>query len=214
MIFAGVGLALVADDWRETQGNREEAVRSLELIERDLVRDSVQLDDALREAAKDAAATRWLLDHWTQTASPSDSILDHLFELRASARPAFSRSGFEGLRASNGIRLLPDGELRDSLLQYYDVTQPQFDEYYFDVVWPRRELVNEGLAPHVETSRLAGGGGLALRTTWSDLTSNYVVETNLAAYYGAISYSGEAIAELSATVEQLLTATRRGISGG
>lgn len=213
VIFAGVGLALVADDWRETRGDREEAARSLELIERDLVRDSAQIEEARTEVAADLVATGWLLGHWTQPGAATDSILVHLGELRASARPAFSRAGFEGLRASNGLRLLRSGELRDSLLQYYEVTQPQFAEYYFEVVWPRRGVVNASLSPHVESFRWVDMGELALRTSWSDLTSDPAVETELAAYHGASTYSVEAMAELGENVERLLDGVRLGISG-
>jgi hypothetical protein len=216
VIFAGVGLALLADDWRETRGDRDEAMRSLELIERDLERDSAQIAEGIAEMSSDAEASRWLLAHWEGVDPDSSSLFGQLVALRASARPAFSRAGFEGLRASNGIRLLRNDALRDSLLYYYEVTQPQFTEYYFEVVWPRRGLVNEALAPHLRTFRLADGGGLTLRTSWSEITADPAVEHHLASYHGAIAYSATALRELQSKVAWLLRRTRegRGLPGG
>ena len=210
VIFAGVGLALLADDWRETRGEREEAARSLELIERDLARDSVQVARAIELTEEDAGAAQWLLARWSRRAVDSDSVLPKVLELRNGARPAFSRAGFEGLRASNGIRLLGSGELRDSLLHYYEVTQPRFVEYYFDVVWPQIGVGIERMGPHVETSQMAVGGTLALRSSWSVLTSDHSLETQLSLYSGQVRRSNELLSEIQESVESLLGRIRLG----
>lgn len=156
----------------------------------------------------DAEASRALLANWGAAEPDRNEVLQQIFELRAGARPAFSRAGFEGLRASNGIRLLRSGELRDSLLHYYEVVQPQFADYYFDVVWPRREQVNDALAPYVQAYPVANGGSLALRTSWPDLTGDPVLEHHLTAYHSSIAYSATFLEELQSTVGWLLGRAR------
>ena len=140
----------------------------------------------------------------------ADSILVHVLELRTGARPGFSRAGFEGLRASNGIRLLGSGELRNALLQYYEVTQPRFAEYYFDEVWPQIGVGIDRIGPHVESAQLMVGGTLALRSSWSALTSDHRLETHLGLYHGQMQRSNENLREIQEDVWSLLRRTRLG----
>ena len=65
VIFAGVLIALVADDWRTDRDEREQGVQSLRVVEEDLRSDSVELADVFQLAQHHAAASRWLFEHWS-----------------------------------------------------------------------------------------------------------------------------------------------------
>ena len=190
VLFASVALALVADDWRETRGDREEVAQSLELIARDLDRDSTLLARVRSDALELSASAQWLLSRWAVDANP-DTMVVHLNRLRYSETVNLSRAGFEGLQASNGLRLLESEGLRASLFQYYEVDQPFWSEYINEVAWPLRLVLNTNLASQLETYHVAQGRDVAVRGSWAELTSDRDIENALSTYWESITWVGD-----------------------
>ena len=93
-------------------------------------------------------------------------------------------------------------------MHYYEVTQPRFTTFYFDVVWPQIGVGIDRLGPHVESSQLAVDGTLALRSSWASLTSDHRLESHLALYQRQMLTSSEILAELQEVVGSLLRRIR------
>ena len=73
VIFAGVTLGLLADDWRQERQESLEAQRALLLLEDDLVRDSAELAGSRGVLRGHSAATAWIQRNWDRDVVHSDS---------------------------------------------------------------------------------------------------------------------------------------------
>ena len=122
-IFFGVALALIAEDWRQTRADRDEARESLALVAVDLRSDSAEIATYGRGMARHAAAANWLIRNWGRADTPQDSLESQLYQFSLGPVLQASRSAFEGLRDSNRLRLIEPDTIRHSLANYYQVRQ-------------------------------------------------------------------------------------------
>lgn len=185
VIFLGVLVALVADDWRGNRAEREEAQASLQVITADLARDSLTLEEVSESARQHELSAGWLFNHWDGATPPSDSLGDALLALHDAPLLSFSRAGYDGLRAANRLDLLEDDELRAMLTSYYEVDQPLVRAYY-EIVYERREGLLLALAPHVAFRTYPPEpASLGLRGTWGELNADFSLHTRLRRYGGS-----------------------------
>ena len=137
-IFAGVAMALIAEDWRQEVGEREEARESLALIATDLRADSAAFASFQRGRARHAyRAANWLIVNWDDAQLNRDSIEVQLYHFSRGNFLQVSRSAFEGLRDANRLRLLDSEPLRAGLADYYQVQQPAvttYSEIFFESI--------------------------------------------------------------------------------
>lgn len=213
MIFAGVAVALAADDWRETRGEKREVARSLAIIAADLQRDSLQLFLTQEGARLQAHSGMWLLDRWNAERVPADSAQAVLRVFDQAPRPSFSRAGYEGLSNGNRLGLIDGDELRDALFEYYQVDQASL-EAYWEVVWQRREKLLTELAPHIEyLDPLHENSRVALRGSWNGLTTDPVLHADLVRYAGSVLFAADLVVDLQADVDVLLAQVRQEVGG-
>lgn len=185
-IFAGVLLALVADDWRETRSEREEARESLRVILSDLRADSLEFAELGAVSRHWTDEASWLIDNWDRLDHSVDSLEIALFTFSEGGSLQVSRAGFDGLQSANRIRVLQSDSLRDQLLKYYQVDQVATLARYETLV-RRNERLGELLAVHV---RDPGGGAagsmwpveerrVRLRHPWTEVATDPVLFQHL-----------------------------------
>lgn len=212
VIFAGVLVALVADDFRTNRAEIEDARESLRIIAEDLRRDSFAIADARESAAQHEAAMRWAFENRDNPTPDPDSVAALVGTIENNAIiPAFSRAGYDGLRAENRLDLIADGQLRRRLSRYYEVLQPDNADYS-RIVYERREGLLTAWSPHIEfKSFLADGENpreVGLRGPWSDLTSDAPVMARISRYGGSAWASRRDLGDLLNQVEALLGLVR------
>lgn len=98
-ILAGVTIALLADDWRDSRNDRAEEKTALEEVMTDLEADSVDLATQGRMLRRTEEAALWLLRR-TQDHPPPDSINRRVTRLFFYATYEPLSAGYTGLRDS------------------------------------------------------------------------------------------------------------------
>lgn len=200
-ILAGVTVALVADDWRARQGDRETEVAALEEILRDLEEDSVELASMRRRMRWQNDAALWAQANFGRDV-PADSAISQLRRLMMYSLYQPIRSGYVGLRDTGGLRLVLDRDLRSQLVVYYEKGQPymqQLERQY----WPLRETflrtAESGMitvGDTMTTELFPDGVRLQLLRPWSELSSNAEFQTRLMTFGLSASNWGVRIDEM------------------
>ena len=125
VIFLGVSLSFVAEDWREARNDRQEERKVLELLATDLERDISGIQSRMRVDSLAASAGDWLHANWERSSLPDDSLNDAWEWLHRGGPYAPIRSGYESANSSGRLQLLQDHELRGDLAAYYERDQPR-----------------------------------------------------------------------------------------
>jgi hypothetical protein len=185
-MFAGVLLALVADDWRETRSEREEARESLGVVLSDLRADSLEFAELGAVSRHWTERASWLIHSWDRVDQSVDSVELALFSFSEGGSLQVSRAGFDGLQSANRIRLLESDSLRDQLLEYYQVDQVATLARYETLV-RRNERLGELLAVHVRDPGGAAAGSMwpveeqrvRLRHPWPEVATDHLLFQHL-----------------------------------
>lgn len=149
MIVLGVMVALGADSYMDSRDEAERARASLSLLVEDLVSDSSRMQDiAYYPPAHDSVrAILWSTP--SSAALPDDSVLVLLGRLFIMPDFAPSRTTYESLVASDGIRYLGDAAFRAQLVRYYQEHQVDVAQWYD--WWSREYIVMADLLREVQT---------------------------------------------------------------
>jgi hypothetical protein len=148
VVFAGVALALLAEDWRDSRKTDAAAAEALRLILADLQSDSIQLAAVLEPLPAHDQAAEWLTRHWSDSGTPSDSIEPRLQSFIPAWQYQPQRTAFISLRDGAGIGIISSNELRQSLVRYFEQTQVEVEQW-LAFHWAEREVLWEFLWPHV-----------------------------------------------------------------
>lgn len=179
-IFVGVLLALIAEDWRETRNDREEARESLRVVLADLRQDSVEYAVSKRHWRRHSAAASWLVRNWDRADNDIDSLQTTLYQFSTGTSLELSRGGYEGLQRANGLRHIEDDSLRNGMLRYYEVSQREKATFY-DESGERLLDLNDALSPYIRN--LEGrdidrmwpprGRHVVLRRPWTEIATDH-----------------------------------------
>lgn len=123
VIVVGVLVALAADSWIQSAEDRGRARAGLALLVEDLVMDSTRIEEIMPYPPRHDSIRAVLWSTPGDAAISEDSVLV-LFS-RILPMPDFlpSRSTYESLVATDGIRYLGDAQLRADLIRYYEERQ-------------------------------------------------------------------------------------------
>jgi len=127
-IFAGVSLSLIADDWRDRRADTRAELAGLQLISADLLRDSSEIEYALRPAARYQEPAMWMTAHWDDPDVDMEGLADRLFPLADINQYRPLNAAYSSLRESGGLDLIRNDALRNAIVEYFDYMQTQ-------VVW-------------------------------------------------------------------------------
>jgi len=181
VIFIGITLSLMADDWRQSQEERRREKSALTEMLADLHTDSLDLATMLRSAQRWDQAAVWVGRNAENRELPEDSV-------RAGLRPLFftslyqpMRSAYTGLRSSGQLWLIRDEDIRRLVVDYYEVSQPymlQFTEgsepsYHLPFLEASRQWVFWAV-DSAATSMRDESGRLELRESWGEIAGDPV----------------------------------------
>lgn len=130
MIFAGVTLSLLADDWRVSRDERSRESELLRDIGADLYRDSVELATLRdRMLAWDRAAV-WVNHRMDVGSVDRDSAMATIRHLGRISFYQPVSSAYSGARDAGLMYLIRDSDLRKRVVDYYEVQQPFMNQFF------------------------------------------------------------------------------------
>jgi len=138
VIFVGVSLSLLADDWRSTRMEAREEREAKALLLEDLTDDARQLQRVAQDLPAQDSAAAWLSAHWANPSLSGDSVELRLTALLPLERYRPLRAAFLSLQAGSGIGLIGESGLRRDLVRYFEATQTDVAERTL-TLWTHRE---------------------------------------------------------------------------
>ncbi len=170
IIFAGVTLGLLADDWRQDRMDRATERLALEDLSEDLLRDSVQLEQVrLVAQGWDQAAL------WARRADPrsvtAEQAADHMAAASSMTIYQPVTSSYSSLKDSGQLDLIRDAELRRQIVGYFEQRQPSMVGMY-EIAQEQFLEFQAALWPYFVQSvadsatSLFPGNGLEPRDSW------------------------------------------------
>lgn len=126
VIFAGVTLSFLADDWRDYLADREEEEVVLQQVLADLVADSADISSTRRALVRQRESAPWLLVRWDSPEINGDSVIARLVPFTGGSRYSARRTAFVSLQSAGGLGVVLDQDLRLALTQYYETTQAEW----------------------------------------------------------------------------------------
>ena len=156
VVFAGVTLSLLADDWREARSRRAAETGALRLIVADLEADSLQLAELVAPLPGQDSAAEWFTRNW-RTSPAVEATQRALRTFQAAAQYNPKRSSFVGLREGPGIGIIRNDSIRNGIVLYFEQTQADVQQWVA-FHWSEREALWDVLWPHLRMppGRLAG----------------------------------------------------------
>jgi hypothetical protein len=142
VIFAGVTLGLVAEDWRQGRSDRAAATALLAELVEDLDADSIEL------SRLQVTASRWerdavrLLRFIPDPESDPDSIIQASVSLSLYYRYRPVRSGYVALVDGGHLSGITDASVRRSIVAYYEQRQMLIARTWEDLLGLREDFVS------------------------------------------------------------------------
>ena len=213
-IFAGVSLSLLADDWRDRRVDARAELAALHLIAEDLVRDSTEIEHALRPATLYQAPALWAIAHWDDPDLDVEDFARRLFPLSDFNPYRPQSAAYSGLKESGRLDLIRNDTLRTALVEYFDYVQTQLVAY---IDWTNgayrdffARMSQYALLPEPRTADRAypWAGPWRLRAAWPAIHKDTEL-ANLIQFMGAWGYIAEArrasALETNLTLRNLIT---------
>jgi hypothetical protein len=129
IVFAGVTLGLLADDWRQDRNARQAEIAVLRGFLEDLARDSAQLAQAQSVARRWGRASLFALRADTEATSAGEAAT----QIGHAQSVTFYRpiaSSYASLKASGQLDLIGTAALRREIVAYFDEQQPAMAAMY------------------------------------------------------------------------------------
>lgn len=120
VVFFGVWLGLLAENFREARQERRDETVSLGRLNQDLERDRTDMAGNLERAREGHAAASWLLRRADATTVDPDSVGYYLTRLQYVSGLNANTSEYTSLKSSGRVNILRDTDLRQRLTQLYE----------------------------------------------------------------------------------------------
>ena len=120
VVFLGVTLSFVAENYREAQAERRLEGESIERLRRDFVQDLSDFPGNLERAEAGLAAIDWLLGVRGAAAPSTDSVAHYLGQFLLCSGMMANTSEYESLKASGGLNRIQNEEFRQQLTLNYE----------------------------------------------------------------------------------------------
>jgi len=120
IVFLGVWLGLLAEDYRERRQERQAERVSLGRLIADMDSDILDMTGNLERTLEGHSAARWILDHSDARGVDADSVARQLTRLQYTSVLGANTSEYSALKASGRINLIRDPDLRQGLTQLYE----------------------------------------------------------------------------------------------
>lgn len=130
VIFLGVSLSLLADDWRQSRTDRTDERMALTELLADLRADSADMGSLRIGAQDDAKAALWIYQSLGEDDLNQDSLAANLRTIYDWYVYKAPRATYAGLRSTGRLTLIQDDQLRREITTYYEERQPYITEFY------------------------------------------------------------------------------------
>lgn len=195
VIFLGITLSLMADDWRQSRIDREAERHSLQEVLADLTADSANLDDLRRHMARHDRDAAWLYSRLGEVGVNADSAVVQIRSLHDAPRYQARSAAYVGIRSTGQLGLIRDDALRREIVEYYEEWQPYIlglHETYGDIWFTLTETVASDLefsAGGAETFADTFGGGRVFRLArpWTEIPTDPMLGFRLSTL-GVLAY--------------------------
>lgn len=187
VIFLGVTLSLLADDWRQSRTDRADERMALEELLADLEADSADMGGLRGGAEGDAKAALWIYQGLGENDVDPDSLSANLRTIYNWYVYSATRATYAGLRSTGRLTLIQDDQLRRKVTTYYEERQPLITGFYEtsgDVWRTLREAfardVEWNLGERAETfSSGAAYIRMRLKRPWSEMPTDPLLRHHL-----------------------------------
>ncbi len=180
VIFVGVTLSLIADDWRQSRRDLESERRALEELLVDLGADAESLEAVKSTMARHDSAAMWLYQRIGRSGLALDSLNLHLGQIHGLGLFLAQRASYVALMSTGQLGLIEDEALRKAIVRYYEDLQPEvegFYEVYLDAWYDWRRLLGPDYVwvyeEGVETFERGRSVGVLARD-WVEISSDPV----------------------------------------
>jgi len=182
VIFLGITLSLMADDWRISRVDRETERRSLHEVLADLEAESLNLEDFRSETTQHDRDAAWLYSRLGDPHADVDAVLVRIRSLHDAVGFEAPSAAYEGIRSTGQLGLIRNETLRREIVEYYEEVQPDLlglHEWYGDIWFAFTEALATDLeySPNGET--FLGGRGFRLNRPWMDIPTDPMLRFRL-----------------------------------
>ncbi len=122
VVFLGVWLSLLTEDWRQDRQDRNTERLALEGIVQELEADIQDMDGNLERAQRGLSAATWLISNRQSDPEP-DRVVTSLTEIGPCSFPFMGSSQYTALRSSGELNLIRNRDLRNSISEVYELRQ-------------------------------------------------------------------------------------------
>lgn len=178
VIFVGITLSLIADDWRQSRRDLEAERRALSELLIDLEADAESLEQLQATMVMHDRAAMWLYRSIGQSEVAVDSLMVRLKRMHGLNLFKAQRATYAALLSTGELGVVGDEVLRRAIARYYEDLQPQADGFfqvYFDAWYDWRRMVGpDYIWVYEDGVDVFGSGGSAgvLRRDWADISSD------------------------------------------
>lgn len=213
VIFLGISLSLMADDWRQSKVDRETERRSLQELLADLEADSANLEtlrDAMAQQDVDAV---WVYSGLGKAEVDVDSALVRIRWLHNSISFEAPSAAYVGIRSTGQLGLIRNDKIRREIVDYYEESQPYIrglHDTYGDVWFAFTEALAGDLEyPPSEGRSFRNGRGFRLKRPWVDLPTDPMLRfrlSTLGVLTGVISDRADQILKRNVALQEAIQA--------
>ncbi|MEJ2538586.1 MAG: hypothetical protein P8188_01165 [Gemmatimonadota bacterium] len=130
VIFLGITLSLLADDWRTARTERVEERTALSELLSDLADDQLELSTLRDGAARHDRDAWWIFERLDKEGVNADSAAARFGSVHDALNYEPINATYAGLRSTGRLALVRDDDLRRSIVRYFEERQ----EYVFGFV--------------------------------------------------------------------------------
>lgn len=182
VIFAGVSLSLMADEWRDERREGRERAAVLQQLAEDLREDLAEHAFVRGRASDLLESASWLLDRWGAPAPDSDSTATSFAVFTCPFIFEYRSPAYAGLKSASGLPLISGTDLGRRVIEYFEVRQVEAENFAQNLSVSRDRLA-ESLYPYVEFEPCRFGepiAGAPLSVSWADLSRSPALRNRLA----------------------------------
>jgi hypothetical protein len=218
VIFLGITLSLLADDWRQSRGDRAAERQILAGLVVDLESDSVGVAALHSLMTRHEASAMWLYQRNGQAGLGTDSVGARLGAIHRLNPFHAQRASYSGLLSTGQLALVQDEALRRQIVGYFENFQTDvtgFYQIYFDL-WHRfRDLAGQDFVWIYEpgAENFTFGNGVRLTRPWSRMSSSPEFVYDLREVGIAANVTGGLAAQALEENSRLRAAIRQSLDG-
>ena len=206
VIFAGVSLSLLADEWRDERRESHERVAVFEQLSADLSEEMAEHAFVAARATGLRDSSQRLLDAWDGPGPGADSLAVVLGAFGCPLIFEYRSPAYAGLQSASGLPLISGTELGRRVIEYFEVRQVEAENFAESLAASRGRLV-EALYPFVEFAPClpeSPSASAPLHVSWEALSRDLELRNRLVEVVTLSALTSEWVGRAAAAAEALV----------